>query len=115
MRYSSVKFRAGSYIGEPLVYEIAIDDGDGIKLTHGGDLSFYKLKAVEENGMRLYAMVIDERSHPIVFKLLIPETHQYFNAGIIIRKSTQIKGYSEGGYRVSELLYEVYRDILKRN
>ena len=117
MRYSSIKFRSGSYIGTPLVYEIAIDDGDDVKLklTHGGDLSMYTLKAVEENGMRLYAMVIDERSRPTVYKLLIPETHHYFNAGILIKKSTELKRYSLEGYRVSELLYEVYLDILKRN
>ena len=115
MRYSSIKFRSGSYIGTPLVYEIAIDDGDDVKLNHGGDLSMYTLKAVEENGMRLYAMGIEQIARPLVYKLFIPETHHYFNAGILIKRSTELKGYSKGGYRVSELLYEVYRDILKRN
>jgi len=114
MRYSSIKFIPGSYVASPLVYEIGISDGDDIKLTHGGDLSLFELRKIEENGIRFYSMVVPGlRARPIVDKLLIPETHQYFNAGMLMKRSVELKRYSEYGYSVSDLLYYLYYSIRK--
>ena len=112
MRYSSIKFGQGSYAFTPLVYEIGISDGDDMKLIHGGDLSLYVLRRVEENGMRLYAYA-HHTGQETVYKLFIPETHQYFNAGMFIKRCRGLKGHIEGGYRVADLLYDVYNSIRK--
>lgn len=116
MRYSSIKFGPGSYVVTPLVYEIGISDGDDMKLIHGGDLSLYilrKVEKVEENGMRLYAYA-HHTGQVTVYKLFIPETHQYFNAGMFIKRCRGLTGHIEGGHRVSELLYDLYDSIRKR-
>jgi len=114
MRYSSIKFVPGTFVATPLVYEIGISDGDDIELTHGGDLSLFELRKIEENGIRFYSMIVPGlNDRPIVDKLLIPETHQYFNAGMFIKRCRVSEGHIEGGYRVSEILYDLYDSIRK--
>ena len=106
MRYSIIVF---SLVGDtditvtPAPWSSAIGEGDTIKLNQG-NLNKYTLNAVDEDGVRWYSL--SQGSYNL---LLIPETHQYYNSGMILHHFN--RNEYEGSQEVVEILKAVFRRI----
>lgn len=102
MRYSVVEIKALELSVTPLPSLIGISDGDDMTLSYG-DLSNYTLIRTDTDGVRLYRLY---RSPYIFFNMLfIPETHQYFNASLLI-SNFSVRKY-KGSLSVSKILHKI--------
>jgi len=104
MRYSVVEKRSEFGI-MPVPSLMAIGDGDDIKLTQG-DLTNYALVGTDADGVRVYRTY---RTTLTDFTMLfIPETHQYFNSGLLIAN------FPKGNYpsfKVAKKLHDICTNI----
>ena len=102
MRYSVVEIKALELGVTPLPSLIGISDGDDMTLSYG-DLSNYTLIRTDTDGVRLYRLY---RSPYTFFNMLfIPETHQYFNASLLI-SNFPVRKY-KGSLSVAKILHKI--------
>ena len=106
MRYSVVEIKALELGVTPLLSLIGISDGDDMTLS-SGDLSNYKLVGTDPDGVRLY--ILDRSPYTFFNILFIPETHQYFNSGLLI-SNFPIREY-KGSLSVAKILHDIYTNI----
>jgi hypothetical protein len=91
----------------PVMWPSAVGDGEDIKLSQG-DLDNYPPPVVDKDGVRLYSMVTFRGSYNLLF---IPETHQYYNGGLVLHNFKQ-DDY-EGSRKVAEMMKKMYKKIRK--
>jgi hypothetical protein len=79
----------------PLLWSVGKADGDGMRLGPG-NLPSEALNTIDEDGVRLYHKDI----------LIIPESHPYYNAGLLAAESLDDR-------KVAKMLHQLYKTILK--
>ena len=96
MRYSIVQMRPKGEI-TALLWTVGKADGDVIKLTGGGRLPSGALNAIDKDGVRVYYKDV----------LVIPESHPYYNAGLLSAEPTL------NHRKIAKMLHKLYNEILK--
>ena len=81
----------------PMIWTVGKADGDDMRLTTG-DLQAFTLNTIDEDGVRLYHKDL----------LLIPESHPYFNCGILIAEPDLNTD------KVVKMLHQLYKKILNK-
>jgi len=79
-----------------LLWSVGKANGDGMRLGPG-NLPSEDLNTIDEDGVRLYRKDI----------LLIPESHPYYNAGLLASEPTL------NHRKVAKVLHQLYNKILK--
>lgn len=111
MRYSIVMFDVaddGDITVTPSPWLSAVGNGDDIKMKQG-NLNNYSSPVVGEDGVRLYSLTTSNYGNYNL--LLIPETHQYYNGGLVLHNFEQ-DDY-EGSQKVSEMMIKMFKKIRK--
>lgn len=107
MRYSVLYIKRTGLGVTPLPSMIGISDGDDMTLE-SGDLSNYKLVGTDTDGVRLYEQYrLPDNPFDMLF---IPETHTYFNSGLLL---SNFNTRGRRGYTGE--LYNIYDNIITIN